>query len=130
MSAIGKEDQIKAIPPLLKPLGFKKRAGTWHRATADAIHVVNVQGSQWGPEYYVNVGTYLRALGTEISPPVFRCHVQSRIEPPDRPARDLVRECQEWFEQYGEVSMLIAHCQANSLPVATTGKARLWLGAA
>jgi hypothetical protein len=130
MSAIGKDEQTKALAQLLKPIGFKKRRATWHRATADTIQVVNVQGSQWGPEYYVNVGTYLRALGEEVAPPEFRCHIRSRIHPPARSAETLVKECQEWFEQFGTVASLIAHSRAGSLPLTTSGAAREWLGAA
>jgi Domain of unknown function (DUF4304) len=130
IGTIGKDEQIEALAQLLKPLGFKKLRGTWHRATADTIQVINVQGSQWGPEYYLNVGTYLRALGAEVAPPEFRCHVRSRIHPSERPAAILVKECQEWFEQFGTVASLLTHSKSGSLPPTTTGAAREWLSAA
>src|SRR5688572_9425442 len=127
MAAIGKEDQVRALAALLKPLGFRKRRATWHRATPDTIQTINVQGSQWGPEYYLNVGTYLRALGEETTPPEFRCHIRSRIHPPERPAEILVQECNGWFEQFGTLDALVAHFDENSLPLATTGAAKEWL---
>jgi len=51
MTAISREEQTKVLALLLKPLGFKKLRVTWHRATTETIHTVNVQASQWGPEY-------------------------------------------------------------------------------
>ena len=130
MPAIGKEEQIKALAQTLKPLGFKKRNATWHRETADTIQTVNVQGSQWGSEYYLNVGTYIRALGEELTPPEYRCHIRSRIHLSDRSADALTKECQAWFEQFGAVPSLVAHFKNGSLPITTTGAARDWLSAA
>jgi len=130
MVAITKQEQVQALAQLLKPLGFKKTRSTWHRQTFDTIHTINVQGSQWGPEFYLNVGTYLRALGTELTPPENHCHIRARVHPPDSAAAILVQECQEWFEQFGTVASLAAHSKSDSLPIATTGVARQWLGAA
>jgi hypothetical protein len=124
---IARHDQVRALATLLKPLGFKKRGATWHRGTPDAIWTINVQGSQWGGEYYLNVGTYLRALGDEVAPPEFRCHVRARIHPPERPASLLVEECRRWFEQFGAIDALVTHFRNNSLPPATTGAAMEWL---
>jgi hypothetical protein len=130
MVEIGKEQQIRDLAQLLKPLGFKKHRATWHREAVDTIQTINVQGSQWGPEYYLNVGMYLCALGKELTPPEYRCHVRSRIHPPDRNAETLVRECEEWFRQFGTVASLVAHSKSGTLPAVTTGAARAWLDAA
>ena len=127
MATITKDEQIKALAHLLKPLGFKKLRGTWHRASADTIQTINVQGSQWGPEYYINIGTYLRVLGEEVTPPEFRCHIRSRIHPPGRSAEILVQECLDWFEQFGNVTSLIKHSKDDSLPLTTAGSAKEWL---
>ncbi|HWL09243.1 MAG TPA: DUF4304 domain-containing protein [Planctomicrobium sp.] len=127
MTAITKEEQIKALAALLKPLGFKKRRTTWYLQTVDTIQAINVQGSQWGPAYYLNVGTYLRALGEESMPPEYRCHIRARIHPPERAAEILVQECQDWFKQFGTVASLITHSRNRTLPVFTTGAARTWL---
>lgn len=130
MTPIGKEDQIRALANLLKPLGFKKRGATWHRFTPDTIHTINVQGSQWGPEYYLNVGKYLRGLGEELTPPEFRCHIRSGIDSPERHAGLLVEECGRWFEQFGTIDALVVHFKTDSLPPATTVAAKEWLAAA
>lgn len=130
MTPFGKEDHIRTFANLLKPLGFKKHGRTWHRVTPDAIHTINVQRSQWGSEYYLNVGTYLRALGKEMTPPEFRCHVRSRIDSPERQAVVLVEECGLWFEQFGTIDALVAHLKTDSLPPATTVAAKDWLAGA
>lgn len=127
MVATDKEEQIRAFAKLLKPLGFKKLRANWHRATLDTIQTINIQGSQWGPEYYINVGTYLRALGNETTPPEYRCHVRARVHPPERPAEILVQECLDWLDQFGTVASLIMHSKNGSLPIVTTGAARDWL---
>jgi len=46
----------------------------------DTILVLNLQKSQWGDTLYVNAGVYVRALGSEHSPPHNRCHINARLE--------------------------------------------------
>lgn len=72
--------QIEEVfKPQLKLLGFRKRGGTWHRAIGDVIQVVNLQGSQWSTVFFVNLGIYFTALGTEERPTEYRCHVRTRL---------------------------------------------------
>jgi len=66
--------------PGLKALGFKKKARTWTRETAEAFQLVNLQKSQFGEQVYVNVAVYLKALGEETFPPEYRCHIRARLE--------------------------------------------------
>lgn len=130
MSGVEKAEQIRALAARLKPIGFKRRGATWHRATDETIQVVNVQGSQWGPEYYLNIGTYLRALGAEATPPESRCHVRARIESPDQDVDRLVHACSAWFERFGTVHGLLASGRDGTLPAATTAEAKAWLNTA
>jgi hypothetical protein len=71
---------------MLKLAGFKKSGATWHRAGVSEIAVVNLQGSQWGPQFYVNLGVYFRELGTKAKPCEAECHIRSRLDAhvPDR----------------------------------------------
>jgi len=64
----------------LKALGFTKKSNTWWRQSQDAVQVLNIQKSPFGERIYVNLGIYLKALGTETTPPERRCHVQERLE--------------------------------------------------
>ena len=68
----------QAIAERLKALGYSKRAATWHRERDQLISVVNLQKSQWGEGWYLNLGVYLRALGEEVRPAEARCHVRCR----------------------------------------------------
>ena len=68
------------VAPALKAAGYKKKARTWWRTTADSVQVVNLQKSPYGEQVYVNLGLYVRALGTEEFPPENRCHIQARLE--------------------------------------------------
>jgi hypothetical protein len=65
---------------LAKRAGFTKRSGSWYRRQADTISVLNLQKSQYGPSYYVNLGVWLSPLGDSGSPPPHHCHVQTRLE--------------------------------------------------
>lgn len=124
---ISKEDQIRSLAPLLKTAGFKKKAGTWHRATSDGVHVVNIQGSQWGDDFYLNVGFYLSGLGQESTPPFYRCHVQSRLVPPDGEAADLCKQIESWLSENGSVAALSEKQVGGNLPLVISGAATEFL---
>jgi hypothetical protein len=93
-------EQFKSeLAGLLKPLGFSKSSATWRKDYGESIAVLNVQKSSWGDgSYYVNVGTYFKALGADVAPAENVCHVQERI-PIDTPDV-LVRTALEWFSSH------------------------------
>jgi hypothetical protein len=74
----------------LAPMGFARRRSTWYRATEDLVQAVNLQKSQWGNQYYLNVGIWIVALGRSSSPALHRCHVRWRVNELPR-ARSLER---------------------------------------
>jgi hypothetical protein len=124
---VSKEDQVHRLAPLLKSAGFKKKATTWRRQHPDGIQVVNVQGSQWGPEYYLNLGFYISALGSEPEPTEYRCHVRTRVAEPDRDAAPLVAELEAWFGSNGTVIELCGRLTEEKLPLMLSGIARDYL---
>jgi Domain of unknown function (DUF4304) len=69
-----------AIAPELKAAGFRKKGRTWWRERAEVIQVVNLQKSSFGDQLYINLGVYLKRLGTETAPPQNRCHIGVRCE--------------------------------------------------
>jgi hypothetical protein len=69
-----------ALAPVLKVAGYRKRALNWHRESKDTISVFNLQRSQWGDQFYINCAIYLKALGSEKTPPEYRCQVRTRID--------------------------------------------------
>ena len=91
------ESFTKAVDPLLKSHGFKRAGGTWRKDQSESIAVVSVQKSQWGGgAYYVNIGTYFRAFGSNPSPTDNKCHVQFRLEG-DEPVV-LIAAAIDWFQ--------------------------------
>lgn len=63
----------------LAPAGFRRRKDTWYKTNEDAITLVNLQKSQWGGQYYVNLGVYIRYLGKATSPPEHKSHIRARL---------------------------------------------------
>lgn len=62
-------------------MGFRKAGRTWRLASRDVVQVLNLQKSPWGPApLYVNLGVYVRRLGSKSSPAVGDCHLQVRLE--------------------------------------------------
>ncbi len=70
----------KQLAPTMKARGYRKTGATWHRSFDKLIQVFNIQKSQWGNQFYLNVGVYLRDLGDELNPTEYRCHVRCRAE--------------------------------------------------
>lgn len=68
------------LAPDMKSRGFRKAGSTWHRDQDRIIQVMNIQKSQWSDRFYINVGIYLKDLGTEARPTEYRCHVRCRAE--------------------------------------------------
>jgi len=102
------------VTRLLKPLGFGKSSATWRKDYGESIAVLNVQKSQWGGgTYYVNVGTYFKALGADTAPPENVCHVQERI-PIDAP-ETVVQVALDWFSSHSTYAGLRGLQAANRL---------------
>jgi hypothetical protein len=78
-SANGKLLQ-QAIAPGLKARGFTKTAATWRRGAPDGTAVLNLQGSQWGPQFYVNLGMHFRELDRRERPCENHCHIRRRLD--------------------------------------------------
>jgi hypothetical protein len=86
----------RAVTPLLSSHGFKRSGTTWRRDQPESIAVFNVQKSRWGGGvFYINLGTYFRVLGNDVSPTEQKCHVRVRLEI-NTPAR-VVEAALAWF---------------------------------
>jgi hypothetical protein len=86
----------RAVHQLLKARGFKRSGMTWRRQQSESLAVLNVQKSNWGPEYYVNVGVFFSELDNVSNPKEYECHVRGRVEPVDPAAT--VEAAMLWFE--------------------------------
>ncbi|MBB6406220.1 DUF4304 domain-containing protein [Arthrobacter sp. AZCC_0090] len=63
-----------------KSLGGSKKSGSWYVTGPNAIAVLNLQKSQSGPRYYLNVGLWFLGVAPAMNPKRSHCHVQSRLE--------------------------------------------------
>jgi hypothetical protein len=72
-------DPIKAaFDDALKEAGFHKKSGTWYLEKEEVVLVANLQKSQWGQQYYINLGIWLRRLGEKKFRKENECHLRLR----------------------------------------------------
>jgi hypothetical protein len=69
----------QAIAQAAIPAGFRKKGSSWYCDGARAILVINPQKSQYGPQWFLNLGIYWRDLGGKTEPREEQCHVRGRI---------------------------------------------------
>jgi hypothetical protein len=64
----------------LRERGFKKAAGSWYSDRPETVLVTNLQKSQYGYSFYINLGIWLKAIGESATPKEHHCHVRIRLE--------------------------------------------------
>jgi hypothetical protein len=60
--------------------GFTRHSGAWYLRQSETIAVVDLQKSQYGLQYYVNVALWLLPLGEAQYPKEQHCHVRTRLD--------------------------------------------------
>ncbi|EXY08221.1 DUF4304 domain-containing protein [Bacillus cereus] len=83
------QDFITNLHATLKPLGFKTKRHTFFKAENGFYKLINIQKSQFGDDFYINIGvhpiglpqliTHQLQIKENIS--IFDCILQTRIEP-------------------------------------------------
>ncbi|MBV7519968.1 DUF4304 domain-containing protein [Ensifer sp. ENS12] len=76
-----------AVSSLLKPLGFRRKSSSWYLENDETVLIVNVQRSQFGPQYYLNFSVVIRAISTVPQPKEYHGDTASgskRLCPPTR----------------------------------------------
>lgn len=68
-----------AIGAAGKSAGFAKKGASWYASRTDSVLVISPQKSQYGERYYLNLGVFFRALGTQATPKEHECHVRTRL---------------------------------------------------
>lgn len=58
---------------------FQRKGTTWYRDLPETILVVNLQGSRYGGESFINLAVWLKALGTNNMPKENVCHIRKRL---------------------------------------------------
>jgi hypothetical protein len=72
------------VAAVMKKNGFRRKSKSWYLRTDDTILVVNLQKSIYGDQYYVNLAVWLKALGENVFPKEYHCHIRSRVVAFDR----------------------------------------------
>lgn len=69
------------IAPILKNAGYKRKGATWRQETNETVAVVNLQMSPYGGIlFYINLGVYVKALGSIPEPLERHCQFRTRVE--------------------------------------------------
>jgi hypothetical protein len=68
-----------AIGEAGKVAGFVKKGSAWYADRAESILVVSPQKSQYGEQYYLNVGIFFRVFGSNEKPKEHECHLRTRL---------------------------------------------------
>jgi hypothetical protein len=50
------KDLLKRIAPFLRGMGFRGSGQNYRKVDGDFVLVINIQGSRWGDNFYVNLG--------------------------------------------------------------------------
>jgi len=65
----------------LKAQGFKKKRRNWYRQAKDVLQVVNLQKSDWGPQFWLNLALVPEGMTVEgmPQPPHYKCPIRIRL---------------------------------------------------
>lgn len=77
---IDKNKFKNAFAEALVNAGFVKKSNSWYLSGEDAIVVLNLQKSDHGDYYYLNVGISLKVLSDQPFPKENHCHIQMRAD--------------------------------------------------
>ncbi|MEI7728028.1 MAG: DUF4304 domain-containing protein [Verrucomicrobiota bacterium] len=68
------------IDGVLKPFGFIKRRSAWYRHYPETVLVLDLQKSDYGGQYYVNLAVSIRELNRQEYPREEHCHINIRLD--------------------------------------------------
>jgi hypothetical protein len=81
MSAVHHINTVQTtVASAMKTLGLAKKGSSWYLHREETILVVELQKSNYGATYFVNVAVWLCALGDSRFPKEWACHIRSRLD--------------------------------------------------
>jgi hypothetical protein len=104
---------------LLTNNGFVYRKRGWYRCTEDFLQIINFQKSNWGNQYYINIGENCLSrlnAGSIIYPPERLFHLRGRVEDLGIPEETL--DCMDFEnsilenERKNKMTSIISECIA------------------
>lgn len=120
---IEKKDLICEAKKLLKDKGFKKKNLTWIKYNDDVGIIVNIQGSQYDIDsFYVNLGVYIKSLGSKEFPNISDCHLQERVNVQIKNIAFFMSVIDKWEEWYGTADNIRVKINEGKMPMLTDKK--------
>jgi len=77
---INSRELKKVLNNELSQYGFHRKGSTWLLKKKEVIVLVNLQKSNYGEYYYINIGFLLRHIDDIQNPRVEFCHLQGRAD--------------------------------------------------
>ena len=79
------ENELKlGVEEALKGVQFRRKSSTWYCDLDETVLVVDLQKSNFGEQYYVNLGVLVKGLPAsqagKLPPKENECHIRLRIE--------------------------------------------------
>jgi hypothetical protein len=109
-----------AFDDFARSAGFEKKNGAWYRHGNEVISVLDLQKSQFGRTYYINVAWWLMALGEEKYPKPQRCHIVTRIDslfPGEQEHLERLLDLESPVEESDRVARLTLLLESRLLPL-------------
>ncbi|WP_192357157.1 DUF4304 domain-containing protein [Mesorhizobium mediterraneum] len=76
----GRDIIVQSLAETASRYGFRGvRATNYYREWPEAVCVLNLQKSAWGPQFYLNAAIWLTRFGAERRPKEHKCHIRWRI---------------------------------------------------
>ncbi|MDZ4865250.1 MAG: DUF4304 domain-containing protein [Gemmatimonadota bacterium] len=69
-----------AVAEAFKRASFAKKSDTWYREASEAVLLANLQKSQFGGQYFLNLAVWVKALGEAKWPKEHQAHVRLRAD--------------------------------------------------
>jgi hypothetical protein len=69
----------RTLREYLSNAGYKHKGNTWYCETDETILVINLQKSQYGKQYYLNLGVWVKAFEPAAFPKEHKCHIRARL---------------------------------------------------
>ena len=91
MTPVRTDPVTSAVGEAASAAGYRRHRNTWHCENEETVLLINVQKSQHGQQFFVNLGVIVKALGERSSPSASNSHLQWRLEEfmPDAQRDDL-----------------------------------------
>jgi len=108
-----------ALTPVMKAAGFRKRGMHWWIESKETFGFLNVQMSQFGPSFYLNLGVFLKGLKEDPPLNAHKCQVRYRVENlmPDRAAAHALFDFDRGgFEDDERLELVAAAVRDYALP--------------